>query len=82
MTDTLAREFIQSGQFGIKSQRCRGLCNAGAIDGDRFHFAVEINFQGQGRSVKNRAAILAAAQVTLYFARDFGRQSAFQVFAD
>lgn len=82
MAVTLAREFIQSRRRGTKSQWCRGLGDAGAIDGDGFHFAIEINFQGEGRSVKNRTAILAATQVTLHFTGNFGRQPTFQVFAD
>ena len=65
-----------------KSKRSNRLGNASAIRRGRFHFAVKINFEGQGCSVKNGAAILAVAQVALDFARYFGRQPAFQVFAD
>jgi hypothetical protein len=52
------------------------------IGGRGFHFAVKINFEGQGGGIKNGAAIMAKAQVALDFARNFGRQPAFQVFAN
>jgi hypothetical protein len=42
-----------------------------------FHFAVKIDLEGQGGGVKNRAAILAVAQVALDIASDFRSQTAF-----
>jgi hypothetical protein len=42
-----------------------------------FHFAVKIDLEGQGGGVKNRAAVLAVAEVTLDFACDFRRQTTF-----
>jgi hypothetical protein len=52
------------------------------IGGRCFHFAVKINFEGQSGGIKNSTAIMAIAQVALDFAPNFGRQPAFQVFAD
>ena len=52
------------------------------IGGRGFHFAVKINFEGQGGGIKNRSAIVAVADMALKFARNFRRQSTFQIFAD
>lgn len=52
------------------------------IGGRGFHFAVKIDFEGQSGGIKNGAAIMAIAQVALDFARNFGRQAAFQIFAN
>jgi hypothetical protein len=59
-----------------KPKRCSGLGDAGTVSrGGRggFHFAVKINFKGQGGGIENSAAILAGAQVALDFTRDLRR---------
>jgi hypothetical protein len=67
---------------GCKYQRGNRLGNSRAIGGDGFHFAVKIDFEGEGSSVKNRAAVAAVTDMPLDFACYFRRQPAFQVFAD
>jgi hypothetical protein len=52
------------------------------IGGRGFHFAVKINFEGQGGGIKNGPAVVAIAKVALDFAPHFGCQPAFQVFAN
>jgi len=61
---------------------CSGLGDSSAVSGGGFHFAVKINFQGEGGGIENRTAIRAAAQVPLDFTGNFRRQPTFQVFAD
>jgi hypothetical protein len=81
IADTHVLEIIQ-GTVTPKSQKSNRLSNARAISRDGFHFAVKIDFEGESCSIKNRTTILAVTQVSLDFARNFGRQPAFQVFAD
>ena len=52
------------------------------IGGRGFHFAVKINFEGQGGGIKNGPAVVAIAKVALNFTSDFRRQPAFKIFAD
>jgi hypothetical protein len=47
-----------------------------------FHFAVKVDFEGEGSTIKNRPAVLALAEVALYFAGDFRGQASLEVFAD
>jgi len=47
-----------------------------------FHFAVEIDFEGEGCGVKNGAAISALAQMPLNLASYLRRESSFQIFAN
>jgi hypothetical protein len=79
--DTHFLENIQGSNIS-KPQRGNGLGNVRAIGGDGFDFAIKIDFQGEGCGIKNGPAVLAVTEMALNIARDFGSQSAFQIFAD
>jgi len=52
------------------------------MQGGYIHFAVEIDFQRQGRSVKHRPAIATRTQVVLDFTAYFRSKTPFQVLTD
>ena len=54
----------------------------GLVDGGRSYFAVKINFQGEGCSVKHRTAIITEAHVLLDFTSDPRCEASLQVFAN
>jgi hypothetical protein len=58
------------------------LCDAGMMNDWGFNFAVKIDFKGKRCTVKHSTAVITAAQVALNFARNLGRQTPFQVFAN
>jgi hypothetical protein len=65
-----------------KPQISNGLGNARTSCGGGFHFAVKINFEGQGCSVKDGTAIRAVAHMALDFTRDLRCKSTLQIFAN
>ena len=50
--------------------------------GGNVHLAIKIDFEGESRGVKNRAAIVTAAQMELHFTGNVGSQTSFEVFAN
>jgi hypothetical protein len=79
--DTLILENIQWG-VTYKSQNNNGLGDAGTLSGNGLYLSIKIHFQGQSCCIKNSAAIVAIAQVSLDFTSHFGSQPAFQIFTD
>ena len=47
-----------------------------------FHFPVEVNLEGEGRSVKNAMASVAMRQMALHLAGNLRREASFQIFAN
>lgn len=68
-------------QFQLNTGVYKGLGDPCTI-GMGFHFAVKVDFEGEGSTIKNRPAVLALAEVALYFAGDFRGQASLEVFAD
>jgi len=54
----------------------------GTVSRNGLYLSVKIDFQRQGGSIENRAAIAAIAQMALDFTAYFGGQATFQVFAN
>jgi hypothetical protein len=74
---------LYSGFYRIaNSIQHSGLRYTRSIGGNGFHFAVKVDFEGQSRSVKHRAAVLAIAEVSLDFPADFRREPTFQILTD